>query len=64
MASFTLVPGTNVGPSMDGNPFNEASLAQAIVNELVGLTTCGMTVTPVYDNVARTLTLTFSGTAS
>lgn len=64
MATFNLVEGTNVGPSPRAPALSEAQLAQVMVNDHMGTGKCGMTVTYVYDNVARTLTCTFSGTAS
>ena len=65
MATFTLVEGTNVGPG----PYSpavalESQVAQVMVNNNMGTGKCGLTVTYVYDNVARTLTATFSGTAA
>ena len=65
MATFNLVEGTNVGPSPRANgPNTEAALAQQIVNCCMGLGKKGLTVVWVYDDVARTLTATFSGTVS
>lgn len=65
MATFTLVEGTNVGPSPRANgPNTEAALAQQVVNSLMGLSKKGLTLVWVYDDVARTLTCTFSGTAA
>lgn len=65
MATFTLVEGTNnpVQPR-DGGSATERGLAQAIVNESETLGKKGLTVVWVYDDSARTLTATFSGTAS
>lgn len=65
MASFTLVEGTNnpVHPA-DNGPNTEAGLAQKLVNDHMRTTKNGLTVVYVYDSVARTLTCTFSGTAS
>lgn len=65
MATFNLVEGTNVGPG----PFSpavasEAQVAQVMVNNNMGTGKAGLTVTYVYDDVARTLTATFSGTAA
>lgn len=66
MATFNLVEGTNVGPSprSSGGPNTEAAVAQNIVNSCMGLSKKGLTVSWVYDDVARTLTATFSGTAA
>lgn len=65
MATFTLVEGTNVGPSPRANgPATEAASAQRIVNSLIGLSKYGQTWTYSYDDSAHTLTLTFSGTAA
>lgn len=65
MATFTLVEGTNVGPSAGGNgPNTEAALAQKFVNDHMTTTKLGLTTVWVYDDSARTLTCTFSGTAS
>ncbi len=65
MATFTLVEGTNVGPSPFGNgPNTEAALAQQFVNNQMGQTKKGLTIVWVYDDSARTLTATFSGTAA
>ena len=65
MATFTLVEGTNVGPSPRANgPNTEAALAQQVVNSCMGLSKKGLTLVWVYDDVARTLTCTFSGTAA
>jgi hypothetical protein len=64
MATFTLVEGTNnmVSPRADGLN-TEAGLAQSIVNGCISLGKKNLTVVWVYDDVARTLTATFSGTA-
>lgn len=64
MATFILTEGTNVGPSPGAPALNEAQLAQVMANDHMRTGKCGMTVTYVYDNVARTLTATFAGTAS
>lgn len=65
MATFVLVEGTNnpVTPRDGGAP-SERGLAQALVNSAMGLGKKGLTVTWSYDDVARTLTATFTGTAS
>lgn len=66
MATFTLVEGTNVGPSprSSGGPNTEAAVAQSMVNDHMQTSKKGLTVIYVYDDVARTLTATFSGTAA
>lgn len=65
MATFTLVQGTNVGPSPRANgPASEAASAQRVVNSTMNLSQYGQTWTWVYDDSAHTLTLTFSGTAA
>lgn len=64
MAVVTLVEGTNNAVSPRADSVNtEAGLAQSIVNAQMGLGKKGLTVAWVYDNVARTLVGTFSGTA-
>lgn len=65
MATFVLVEGTNnqVSPRADGL-HTEAGLAQSIVNNNMGTGKKGLTLAWSYDDVARTLTCTFSGTAS
>lgn len=65
MATFSLVEGTNVGPSPFGNgPNTEAALAQQLVNNNMGTAKKSLTVTWVYDDSARTLTATFAGTVA
>lgn len=65
MATFTLVEGTNVGPGPYAPAVkSEAQVAQAMVNNNMGTGKCGLSVTYVYDDVARTLTATFTGTAA
>lgn len=65
MATFSLVEGTNnpVHPH-DGGTNTEAGLAQAMVNSCMRLGKKGLTVTYTYDNVARTLVYSFSGSAA
>jgi hypothetical protein len=66
MASFTLTPGTDVGgaklPGFRTNPSNAGQYAQALVNELsgTGRTTGSAATTYVYDDAAKTLTVTFA----
>lgn len=64
MATFNLVEGTNVGPAPGSPALSEAQLAQVMVNDHMRTGKVGLTVTYVYDNVARTLTATYTGTAS
>lgn len=65
MASFVLVEGTNNQASPRADGLNtEAGLAQSIVNSCMGLGKKGLTLAWSYDDVARTLTCTFTGTAA
>lgn len=63
MATFVLVEGANNGPSpRAGGPNTELALAQSIVNSMLSTSKKGATVSWVYDDVARTVTATISGT--
>lgn len=65
MATFNLLEGTNNPVSPRGGGTNtEAGLAQAIVNENMGLGKKGLSITWVYNDSARTLTATFAGSAA
>lgn len=64
MAVFVLTSGAPVGPGFNGNAQNEAQLAQEMVNEMAKIAKVGMGVAYSYDDSARTLTVTYSGTAA